>query len=225
MHEASQPAKTCPDCRRARPREDFGRNRSNSDGLSSYCRECTRRRNKRYYAERRHRAGERYRPRVQHPDGFKRCASCESVKPLAEFCVHARQSGGRGCYCKPCRSQRNRDWRFAREYGLTPEAYRALIDGQGGTCAICRERAAEHVDHDHVTGAVRGVLCFPCNAALGQLQDRVGVLRKGIDYLERTTWQRQRVCPGVYRLTSPRPAAAPSASSSELQRLISSRRG
>ncbi len=217
--------KNCPSCKRLRPHDSFGRNRGTGDGLSTYCRECMRARNTRYYAQRRARAGKRYRPRVQHPDGLKQCAACDTVKPIEEFDLQPSQSGGRNCYCKPCRSKLNRQWRFTREYGLTPEAYAALVDGQGGLCAICREREAQHVDHDHMTGAVRGVLCFPCNAALGQLKDRVDLLKAAIDYLETTTWQRTPVCTGVYRLTSPRPAARPSPSSSELQRLISSRRG
>jgi hypothetical protein len=100
-----------------------------------------------------------------------------------------------------------------------------MIEAQGGLCAICRRRPAVHVDHDHAFDVVRGVLCFPCNAALGQLQDDPQLFRNAIDYLERTTWQRTLVSTGVYRLTSPRPAAAASATSSELPRLISSRRG
>jgi hypothetical protein len=41
-----------------------------------------------------------------------------------------------------------------------------------------------HVDHHHVTGKIRGVLCFTCNVALGQLKDDVTLFRKAIDYLE-----------------------------------------
>ncbi|MCW2600695.1 MAG: Recombination endonuclease [Frankiales bacterium] len=69
------------------------------------------------------------------------------------------------------------------------------------------------------------MLCFACNAALGQLQDDPKLFRNTIDYLERTTWQRTLVSTGGYQLISPRPAAAASATSSELQRLISCRRG
>ena len=59
-----------------------------------------------------------------------------------------------------------------------------MIAAQGGVCAICQDAPAAHVDHDHATGAVRGVLCFNCNGGLGQFRDRTDVMRKAIKYLE-----------------------------------------
>jgi hypothetical protein len=61
----------------------------------------------------------------------------------------------------------------------------ALIEAAGGLCEICQERPAAHVDHDHETGKVRGVLCFSCNGGLGQFRDRVDIMLKAITYLER----------------------------------------
>jgi hypothetical protein len=47
-----------------------------------------------------------------------------------------------------------------------------MVETQGGRCASCRDQLIEtHVDHDHVTGEVRGVLCPNCNKALGMLKD------------------------------------------------------
>jgi hypothetical protein len=217
--------KRCPDCDRVLDQSAFGTNKAARDGLSHYCRKCTRARNTAYYARRRQAAGKRYEPRVLHPEGHKRCAECREVKRVDEFHRAKSQAGGYSPYCKPCRARRESDARFLREYGLSREALRELIESQGGVCAVCRERPAEHVDHDHVFGQVRGVLCFSCNAALGQFRDRVDLLQAAIDYLETTTWQRSLEAPGVYRLTSPRPAVRPSSSSSALQRLISSRHG
>jgi hypothetical protein len=56
---------------------------------------------------------------------------------------------------------------------------------QGGLCAICEEAPAEHVDHDHKTNRVRGLLCFNCNGALGQFRDRVELMSRAIAYLIR----------------------------------------
>jgi hypothetical protein len=53
---------------------------------------------------------------------------------------------------------------------------------QGGECAIC---GLVGVDHDHATGAVRGILCFRCNAAIGQLDDEPDRARGLAEYLAR----------------------------------------
>jgi hypothetical protein len=216
--------KRCPDCGQGKPHEAFGKNRSRPDGLAFYCRSCFRARSSAQYRRSREATGKQVRSRETHPAGQKRCADCREVKPVEAFDRAASQSGGYNCYCKSCRRGRERAARFLRVYGLTLEARDALIAGQGCVCAICQEAEPVHVDHDHVTGVVRGVVCFRCNSGIGQFDDRADLMRKAIDYLERTTWQRQRVSTGVYRLTSPRPAAAASPSSSALQHLICSQR-
>lgn len=76
-----------------------------------------------------------------------------------------------------------------RKFGLTPEAYVALVEAQGGGCAVCGvERCGDgrrlHVDHDHTTGRVRGVLCAECNTSLGKMRDDPSLLRRLADYAE-----------------------------------------
>jgi hypothetical protein len=63
-----------------------------------------------------------------------------------------------------------------------------MLAEQGGMCAICREAPAEHVDHDHVTRRVRGLLCFNCNGALGQFRDRTDLMLRAVAYLRRGEW-------------------------------------
>ena len=80
--------------------------------------------------------------------------------------------------------------RHARKtYGITIEDYRALELAQNGRCAICggppTGRGRLHLDHDHVTGRVRGLLCSACNTGLGGLKDDPSLLHAAIDYLER----------------------------------------
>lgn len=166
---------------------------------------------------------------------MKWCPHCRQELPKAAFGRNRAAPDGLTAYCKPCHTEKGRqskernhgstrDYHLMRRYGLTSADVDRMVEEQGGVCAICQEREAKHVDHDHLSGTVRGVLCFCCNQGLGNFRDRPDVMRAAIDYLERTTWTRERVCMGVYRLTSPR-RAAPSRSSSELQHLISSRRG
>jgi hypothetical protein len=73
-----------------------------------------------------------------------------------------------------------------KKYGLTPEQYEARLERQGGVCLICGRppgKTALHVDHCHVTGRVRGLLCFRCNAALGQFDHDPEVIARAHEYV------------------------------------------
>lgn len=69
------------------------------------------------------------------------------------------------------------------KYGLEPKDYERLWEWHEGLCAICGN-AAKHIDHDHETGEVRGLLCPACNLGLGQFRDSVELLNKATSYLQ-----------------------------------------
>lgn len=73
---------------------------------------------------------------------------------------------------------------------MTLEAFTGLKAAQGGQCAIngCSSEAA-HVDHDHVTGNVRGILCFRCNIGIGHLGDDLAGVQAAAEYLSRQAGQ------------------------------------
>lgn len=71
-------------------------------------------------------------------------------------------------------------------YGLSLEEYESLLASQGGVCATCGGTTRLVVDHDHATGAVRGILCHGCNVSLGMARDDARVLRSLADYVERS---------------------------------------
>ena len=88
--------------------------------------------------------------------------------------------------------RRQRDWNLRKLYGITLAEFEAMLAAQGGRCATCSAAATSdarhstlHVDHDHVTGRVRGLLCSGCNHALGKVNDDPVVLRALADYLDR----------------------------------------
>lgn len=74
-----------------------------------------------------------------------------------------------------------------RKYGMTIEEYDAMLEAQGGGCFLCgrapREDISLHVDHDHSTGMVRGILCFCCNNALADFREDPALLAKAAAYL------------------------------------------
>lgn len=84
-------------------------------------------------------------------------------------------------------ADRQRARTFLRKYGLTVADYDAMMLKQDGRCATCRQAAPLHVDHDHNTGRVRGLLCKGCNVALGMVRDDQDTLRSLIGYLDTHT--------------------------------------
>jgi hypothetical protein len=84
-------------------------------------------------------------------------------------------------------SRRERHLRLT--YNLTIDEYENLLKSQNSECGICKEPFTKrpHIDHDHVTGKVRGLLCGDCNVALGGFKDNVNFLQNAIDYLNINT--------------------------------------
>lgn len=63
------------------------------------------------------------------------------------------------------------------------EDLKLLVEKQNGLCAICQRDCALVIDHDHTTGIVRGLLCSPCNIAIGLFGDSEQNLHNAIGYL------------------------------------------
>ena len=93
------------------------------------------------------------------------------------------------CYQQTVPAEVQRDYHLKKKFGISHAEYERILAGQGGRCAICRtddpggsgrRRKSFAVDHDHATGVVRGLLCGPCNTALGLFgddPDRLGEAR------------------------------------------------
>jgi hypothetical protein len=146
-----------------------------------------------------------------HPTALKRCSKCRVFKPVEAFGVESRRPDGLRCYCRECgrpaeKSRRSRPsyqtpaalakqkkWyrtsRLRQKYGIDEEDYQARLVQQDYACAICRSRDPKtrygvfSIDHDHSTGAIRGLLCTPCNRALGQFGDNAEGVRRVLTYL------------------------------------------
>jgi 5-methylcytosine-specific restriction endonuclease McrA len=76
-----------------------------------------------------------------------------------------------------------------RKFNITLEDYNKMFAEQEGCCAICNKHQSEFdkalaIDHDHKSGEVRGLLCMPCNTALGKFRDDTNLLQSAIRYLD-----------------------------------------
>lgn len=78
--------------------------------------------------------------------------------------------------CEDAREFRKLTW-ARTQYGLTLDQYHAILERQDFGCGICGadivsvDRRKIHIDHDHKTGKVRGILCASCNTGIGKLRD------------------------------------------------------
>lgn len=83
-----------------------------------------------------------------------------------------------------------RRWYLMKNYGLTLDDYQEMLEAQDGRCAICQKKVLTdnglHVDHDHITDTVRGLLCGNCNRGIGCLKEDPIILASAIAYLERS---------------------------------------
>jgi Recombination endonuclease VII len=83
----------------------------------------------------------------------------------------------------------DRQSHLKRKYGITIADYDRMFEAQNGVCAICGQPRPEertlHVDHDHETGVIRGLLCFRCNNALGDFREEYELFQRAANYLDR----------------------------------------
>lgn len=138
---------------------------------------------------------------------MKTCSRCSESKPLAEFHNHKGRSDGRASHCKDChkvsmraaqakwRAKNTTDYKASqvrhklkRAYGITPCDFTRQLIAQQGCCAVCGRdepggKGTWHVDHDHATGLLRGLLCHNCNLALGHAKDSIETLQRAATYL------------------------------------------
>lgn len=119
------------------------------------------------------------------------CRECKVLYAQSRPCSVCRvrpAAYGNG-YCRDCGRKKSKE-RSAAKYGVTPEEAKRL---RGLPCEICnsvlqfseKDRRGMCLDHA-VSGSYLGVLCHHCNAALGHLKHDPELLRKAVEYVERT---------------------------------------
>lgn len=138
----------------------------------------------------------------------KMCTVCKVAKPFEAFydgykAKNQRYSTNRRYLhsrCKECDHARvriyhtkNRDKltkkqlvaHRRRKYGLNEEEYNSMILAQNNICAICNKPSNKtlSIDHHHITGEVRGLLCNSCNLGIGMFKEDTVALARAIEYL------------------------------------------
>lgn len=81
----------------------------------------------------------------------------------------------------------NKAWKLRNLYKITQLEFERMIERQENKCAICENKFVEvpHIDHDHGSGKVRGLLCARCNRGIGHFYDNLELLRNAYRYVKR----------------------------------------
>jgi len=133
---------------------------------------------------------------------MKKCYGCQVELPLDAFGSDKSQKSNKSNYCLKCRAEKqkakrrarphvDRYYRLMKKYGVTPEWYESKLKEQNGLCEICGTdkpggRGKDmHVDHNHTTNKVRGLLCSNCNTMLGLAKENLDILKLAMKYLEK----------------------------------------
>jgi hypothetical protein len=203
--------KLCPRCRELKPLDAFGRNRRQPDGAAWCCRECFRIIHGQAYRRRKEREGKTVAAPRARLDGKRWCPDRNDYVDEADFAKNAGTRTGFGGYCKKHNNERgrvsrqkvhggNRHYHLVRRYGISAAEADEMLHAQAALCPICRRPLSKnaHVDHEHGTGDVRGLLCFTCNSGLGNFGDDVERLERAAAYLRGDLTAPGRIAPGVY---------------------------
>jgi hypothetical protein len=113
----------------------------------------------------------------------KKCSVCKQTKESKFFSRDRTMPDGLNVYCYDCYSLIKR----CRVHGIIAGQFQKMYVEQHGKCAICQDLISGrkiHVDHDHDTGKIRGLLCNSCNPAIGALKHDIAIFRAAIVYLE-----------------------------------------
>lgn len=148
-------------------------------------------------------SSKKYASGMEIPKGCKWCPSCQNMLSVDQFKLDSSSYDGLRSKCIFCTNEEKkklwaedqkfkskyRDRYYQGKYNITLEEYEALLEAQGYVCAICGKAEpsgrALSVDHCHLTGKLRELLCYRCNTTLGKFEDDPQKLIACADYLKK----------------------------------------
>ena len=174
-----QNTKPCTLCGIVKHFDQFNKHPNAKFGIAPRCKECLAPQKSAYYQNNKDKWQEREAEmRTKDPEGLKKKNRDASARWRSN----------------PENTRQKRMKYIEKRYGITYEQYEAMEKAQNGLCKICLKLPTNswsdrlHVDHDHKTGEVRGLLCYMCNVAVGNLEDSPERADRVAAYLRKTLY-------------------------------------
>jgi len=168
--------KICKQCQVEKVYSEFNYHADNRDHLTGKCKQCIR-------EYRKQRELREFNPNLE---GNKVCCRCKKEKAKNNFIYNKSSTDGFNGWCRSCA----KDDALLKKYNISLSVYNQLLQQQGFACKLCKTLIPGGpqdqfvVDHDHITGQVRGLLCNHCNTGIGKLHDDPILLRFAALYIE-----------------------------------------
>lgn len=159
---------TCLKCKKEKSLDSFKKNKSKKHGIDPTCKQCVRE--------------YRQRPEIKEMNlRQQKVWRAKNPDKNAQYGKNFRSTE----YGKRCVLNDN----LRVNYGITLEKYEELFAAQNGNCKICEKNQKNfskrlHVDHDHTTGVIRGLLCHHCNTGLGLFKENEKLLHRAVKYIK-----------------------------------------
>lgn len=189
----------CNKCHEIKNISEFYKAKNNKTGYRNYCKVCERKQVNEHYCNNREKLIKinSERNREKHGKGKLKCRTCKTVKPNTAFIISEKSANGYLGRCKECTDYYNtnkqrlqKDYMLKSTYGIDINHFEKMLELQKYSCEICKIHQDNItgplcVDHCHITGEVRGLLCFRCNSSIGKFEDDINLLTSAINYLQK----------------------------------------
>lgn len=174
--------KVCSRCLQGKAVECFAKRSRSKDGRQAWCKECVAKNNRKFLKA-------NPKKRTQYYESAKaKMKHLYATDPKTRETKKRRAKEWKARLPAEERKRINWESHLRHMYGLTIQEYNRLIAERNGRCACCNQTCEEfHVDHDHETGEVRGMVCRNCNSGIGLLGDNIAGLERAIAYLRKQT--------------------------------------
>lgn len=126
------------------------------------------------------------------------CTRCKEEKPATAeaFPLHNKKRNGLDSWCRACRANYRSSNNRGKFRAVISDEKLAELKSTTHECVICGSAEPLVVDHDHVSGKVRGMLCNHCNRGLGHFRDDPTLLEFAAQYLyasaDHPNWDRYK---------------------------------
>jgi len=192
--------KKCSKCCIVKDIREFQQDAGRKDGYKYWCKSCMNIYSREHYQKNKeHKAMLSRLYRIKNKDKInahvreyrnkKKLIAIKNGQPTRQQKYYAKTKEDKHNHYE-LRKEIIKDRNIFRRYGITIEQRNKMIIDQNDRCAICNELLSNgkftHIDHNHETGKVRGILCSNCNSGIGMFKDNIEILASAIKYLKQT---------------------------------------